>query len=204
MKTKRIFLSYLAQFSQNEKLFRQICREKTHILTAILFLSQKSCRLWDNVMKYSRAGQATDDNMAHAHCMLDKWGYKNTLKICNNSGSSTATTVARTRLELMLIRTLLYLHCYTYIVIRTLLYVHWLSDKVLFFLLVYSKCWLVYMLVFLFCFILLFCSLFSYVTSYFCGLQRLICKAHLVFYSPFDLNSYIKFPTFLYLPSRRT
>jgi len=25
----------------------------------------------DNVEKYCRAGQATDDNMAHAHCMLD-------------------------------------------------------------------------------------------------------------------------------------
>jgi hypothetical protein len=27
--------------------------------------------LWDNVEKYCRAGDATDDNMAHAHCMLD-------------------------------------------------------------------------------------------------------------------------------------
>jgi hypothetical protein len=26
----------------------------------------------DNVEKYSKAGQATDANMAHAHCMLDK------------------------------------------------------------------------------------------------------------------------------------
>jgi len=25
----------------------------------------------DNVEKYSRNGQATDDNMTHAHCMLD-------------------------------------------------------------------------------------------------------------------------------------
>jgi hypothetical protein len=29
----------------------------------------KSCRLWDNVEKYCTAGQATDGNMAHAHCM---------------------------------------------------------------------------------------------------------------------------------------
>jgi len=27
--------------------------------------------LWDNVEKYCTAAQATDDNMAHAHCMLD-------------------------------------------------------------------------------------------------------------------------------------
>jgi len=43
---------------------------KTHILGSVTFF-RKSCRLWDNVEKYSRAGQATDDNMAHAHCMLD-------------------------------------------------------------------------------------------------------------------------------------
>jgi len=28
-------------------------------------------RLWRNVEKYCRARQASDDNMAHAHCMLD-------------------------------------------------------------------------------------------------------------------------------------
>jgi len=28
--------------------------------------------------KYCRAGQATHDNMAHAHCMLDIKGYKHT------------------------------------------------------------------------------------------------------------------------------
>jgi len=35
------------------------------------FFFRKSCRLLDNVGKYCRAGQATEDNMAHAHCMLD-------------------------------------------------------------------------------------------------------------------------------------
>jgi len=34
------------------------------------------------VEKYCRAGQATDDNMAHAHCMLDTEGYKYTLSGC--------------------------------------------------------------------------------------------------------------------------
>jgi len=28
------------------------------------------------VEKYCTAGQATDDNMAHVHCMLDDYGYK--------------------------------------------------------------------------------------------------------------------------------
>jgi hypothetical protein len=31
----------------------------------------KSFRIWDNVEEYRRTGQATDDNMAHAHYMLD-------------------------------------------------------------------------------------------------------------------------------------
>jgi len=35
------------------------------------FFFRKSCRLWDNVEEYCKVGQATDNNMAHAHCMLD-------------------------------------------------------------------------------------------------------------------------------------
>jgi len=42
---------------------------KTHILCSVTFI-QKSCCLWDNVKKYYRAGQATDDDMAHAHYVL--------------------------------------------------------------------------------------------------------------------------------------
>jgi len=41
---------------------------KTHILFSIIFFFRKSYCLWDK--KYCRAGQATDYNMAHAHCML--------------------------------------------------------------------------------------------------------------------------------------
>jgi len=29
------------------------------------------CCVWDNEEKYCRAGQATDDNVAHELCMLD-------------------------------------------------------------------------------------------------------------------------------------
>ena len=46
-----------------------------------------------------RAGQATDDNMAHAHCLLDTKGYKYTLRMCNSIFFASATTVARTRLN---------------------------------------------------------------------------------------------------------
>ena len=31
--------------------------------------------------KYCRAGQATDDNMIHVHCILDNLGYNYTLRI---------------------------------------------------------------------------------------------------------------------------
>jgi hypothetical protein len=42
---------------------------KTHIsCSATLFLI---VRLRDKVEKYSKAGQATEDNMAYPHCMLD-------------------------------------------------------------------------------------------------------------------------------------
>jgi len=33
--------------------------------------------------KYCRAGQVTDDNMAHSHCMLNTWSYKHALRTCN-------------------------------------------------------------------------------------------------------------------------
>jgi len=43
---------------------------ETHILCSITFFL-KSCLLRDNVENYCTAGQATDDNMAQVHCMLD-------------------------------------------------------------------------------------------------------------------------------------
>jgi len=57
--------------SWNEKCFRQkLYRKSKHILCSIFFFS-KLTRFLDNVEKYCGAGQATDDSMAHAHCMLD-------------------------------------------------------------------------------------------------------------------------------------
>ena len=56
-------------------------------------ISDKSCRenqntqfIFNNlfskeeVEKYCTARNATDDNMAGAHCMIDKYDYKHTLK----------------------------------------------------------------------------------------------------------------------------
>ena len=36
--------------------------------------------MWE---KYGKAGQGTDDNMAHVHCMLDNEACIHTLGICN-------------------------------------------------------------------------------------------------------------------------
>ena len=47
--------------------------------------------------KYVTAGQATDDNIAHALCTLDNEGYKHTLRLCNTYCVSTATMVSRMR-----------------------------------------------------------------------------------------------------------
>jgi len=56
--------------------------------------------------KYGTAGQATYDNIAHAHSMLYTSGYKHTLIICNTNCFSTAILITRIHLNVML-----YLHC---------------------------------------------------------------------------------------------
>jgi hypothetical protein len=74
MKTNIHLWLYLIHFFLQWKMFQTIGVEKikTHISCSVaFFFLRKSCRLWDNVEKYGTAGQATDDNMAHAHCMLD-------------------------------------------------------------------------------------------------------------------------------------
>jgi hypothetical protein len=43
---------------------------KTHILCSATFF-RKPCRLHDTIEKYDEAREAADDNLAHAHCMLD-------------------------------------------------------------------------------------------------------------------------------------
>ena len=45
---------------------------KTHILCPITFFFYETRAVYEkNVEKYCRAGQATDDNIAHAQWMLD-------------------------------------------------------------------------------------------------------------------------------------
>jgi len=58
------------------------------------------------VEKYRKAGQTTDDSMAHAHYTLNTQGHKHTLEVYNTHYFSTATMIARTRLGVTL-----YVHC---------------------------------------------------------------------------------------------
>ena len=82
MKTDIRYWSYLAQFFLEWEMFQTKVVEKikTHILCSVT-LFQKSYRLWDNVEKYYRAGQVTDDNTAHAHYVLSTYSYAHTQNI---------------------------------------------------------------------------------------------------------------------------
>jgi hypothetical protein len=51
------------------------------------------------VEKYYSTGQATGENMAHAHCVLGTYVYKRTPKTCNTYCFSHATIFARPRLN---------------------------------------------------------------------------------------------------------
>ena len=50
---------------------------------------------------YNRKGHRRQYNRAHALCILDKKGYRYTLRICNNSCFSTAAMVTWSRLTVM-------------------------------------------------------------------------------------------------------
>ena len=68
---------------------------KTLVLCSVI-PPRKSCRLWDNVEKYGRVGQATDDNiilpMRIAHWITTA---TDTLRICDIYCFCTATLVTR-------------------------------------------------------------------------------------------------------------
>ena len=65
-----VHLWYPAEFFLEWEMFQTnvVEKTKTHILCSITF-SRKSCRLWDDVGKYGRDGQTTDDT-AQSLCVL--------------------------------------------------------------------------------------------------------------------------------------
>jgi len=82
MKTNINFWSYLAQFFVAWEMFqvKVVEKFKTHILYSVK-LFRISCRLWDNVEKFSRSGNSIADNMAQARCILDKQGYNHAIRV---------------------------------------------------------------------------------------------------------------------------
>jgi transposase-like protein len=73
MTTKKLFFIYLAHFFLEREMFQTNVVEKikTHILCSVNRFFCKSCHLQNNVEKYCRAGEATDENMAQLLCMVD-------------------------------------------------------------------------------------------------------------------------------------
>jgi len=69
MKTYVHFWSYLTYFFLEWEMFHtKVVEEiRTDILCSVTFFEN----LWGNLEKYSRAGQATDNNMAHAPYILE-------------------------------------------------------------------------------------------------------------------------------------
>ena len=78
------------------------CRENenTHFVFSKFFFFENRAVYEVMSGKYCRAGQTPDENMAHAHCVLDTWIYKHTLRICNTYCCSSTTLVARTHLNI--------------------------------------------------------------------------------------------------------
>ena len=67
----RIMVLSLSVLLGQRNIPKKICRENqnTHFVFKNTFFL-KSFHLWDNVEKFCRVRQITDNNMAHAHCML--------------------------------------------------------------------------------------------------------------------------------------
>ena len=95
---------------------------KTCLLFSITFL-RKSCRLWDNVEKYYRSGQATDGNLKRrTHFEYLITNATDTLTTCNIFPM--ATLVTRTRLNITLYARLLS----SLILQKTSLWLHFLLS----------------------------------------------------------------------------
>ena len=71
MQTDIHLWSYVVQFFLEWEMLQTkvVQKIKTHILCSVTFSENRA--VWDNVRKYCRVGQATDDNMAHVRCMPD-------------------------------------------------------------------------------------------------------------------------------------
>jgi len=102
VKTNTYLLPYLAQLFLEWEMFRTNVIEeiKTYVFCPITFVSR--------IVSFMRqCGKILYSQRSHrwqygSHCMLDNWGYKHILRICNTYCFSSATMVTRTRLYVTL------------------------------------------------------------------------------------------------------
>jgi hypothetical protein len=62
--------SYLAEFEWEMFQTKAVEKIKESISCSLTFFPRKYCSFWDNMAQYGGVGQATDNNMVHAQCML--------------------------------------------------------------------------------------------------------------------------------------
>ena len=96
----------------------------THLMFNSFISPRKSCSLWDNVQNYCTVGQATDDNMAHAYCMMVNYGYRYTLRIGKRYYPSTAKMVRTTHLNVEYVRIWNVFSYYLYFCSAVICYIH--------------------------------------------------------------------------------
>jgi hypothetical protein len=126
MKTYVYLWQYLAECFLEWEIFQTKVSEeiKIHILWSTTCF-RKSCRLWDNMEKYFKAGKTTDNDIIRRMrfpCWITK--ATDTLREYNTYCFSTATMVTRTRLTVTL-----YVHrmsCYLQPQVQTSWF--WYSD----------------------------------------------------------------------------
>ena len=112
MKTYADLLSYLSQFFLEwDMFFTKVQRISKHTFCVQQLVCRESCRSWDNVEKYGRARQATNDNiirLMRLACWINdcRHTYTHTLIVFSNYCLSVATMVRRKRVSVTL-----YAHC---------------------------------------------------------------------------------------------
>jgi hypothetical protein len=105
-----------ADFFLQREIFRIKFLEKIKNIPFSKTFLKKLCLLSDNMEKYGTARQPTEGNRAQTHCMLDNYGYKHKLRLCNTYCFSKSTMVRRKRLDVTL--HVHCLHCYIYFLPR--------------------------------------------------------------------------------------
>jgi len=95
--------------------------QNTHFVFNNFSFPWKLCHLWYNVEKSCKTGHAADD-MIHAYCMLDTYGYQHTLRICYIYCFSIATMVAQ-----MCLSGKLYVYCLSCLCLNWKMWPHCIS-----------------------------------------------------------------------------